>query len=204
MKSQPETSPLRAQILDAARELFLEEGFHQVSMRKLAKKIGYSPTTIYLYFRNKDEIFQHLSDEVLESYCQALKNIRNDTDSPVERLVIASETLLDKARSNPEAYRLSSMLPCLAWNSDSQEVPTGKNINCLHEFFGETVRDCLQLSTGGNVTPENVELNLQMLWALIHGMLTTEIDCPGYPWSPIAARKERLRAVISSIFSPAE
>ncbi len=43
-----EKEQLRQQILSAARELFVTEGYEHVSMRKSADKIEYSPTTIYL------------------------------------------------------------------------------------------------------------------------------------------------------------
>jgi AcrR family transcriptional regulator len=46
----------RREILDAAREVFSVDGYGNFSMRKLARRIGYSPTTIYLYFRDKDEL----------------------------------------------------------------------------------------------------------------------------------------------------
>ncbi len=44
-----EKEELRRQIIAAARELFVNEGYENVSMRKIADKIEYSPTTIYLY-----------------------------------------------------------------------------------------------------------------------------------------------------------
>ena len=45
----------RREILAEARELFTTEGYEKFTMRKLAGKIDYSPPTIYLYFKNKDE-----------------------------------------------------------------------------------------------------------------------------------------------------
>ena len=44
---------LRQDILDAARDLFIEEGYENTSMRKIAERIEYSPTTIYYYFKDK-------------------------------------------------------------------------------------------------------------------------------------------------------
>ena len=43
----------RREILDSAREIFINDGYDGFSMRKLAEKIDYSPTTIYIYFKNK-------------------------------------------------------------------------------------------------------------------------------------------------------
>src|SRR5947199_1987728 len=50
-------------ILDAARDLFVAEGFHNVSIRKIAEKIEYSPAAIYGYFPSKDDIFYALAEE---------------------------------------------------------------------------------------------------------------------------------------------
>lgn len=54
---------LRRQILDAARQLFVESDFRSVSMRKIADKIEYSPTAIYLHFKDKNEILLELMKE---------------------------------------------------------------------------------------------------------------------------------------------
>ena len=53
-RKQREKEVMRGSILDTAMKLFLEEGFQNVSIRRIAEKIEYSPATIYLYFRNKD------------------------------------------------------------------------------------------------------------------------------------------------------
>src|SRR5690348_16529500 len=54
---------VRRAILDAARELFVAEGFHNVSIRKIAERIEYSPAAIYGYFPSKDDIFFALAEE---------------------------------------------------------------------------------------------------------------------------------------------
>ena len=50
-------------ILDAARELFVSHGYHEVSIRKIAERIEYSPAAIYSYFPSKDDIFLALAEE---------------------------------------------------------------------------------------------------------------------------------------------
>ncbi|HEY7290489.1 MAG TPA: TetR/AcrR family transcriptional regulator [Vicinamibacterales bacterium] len=54
---------VRRAILDAARELFTSEGYQNVSIRKIAERIEYSPAAIYSYFTNKDDIFFALAEE---------------------------------------------------------------------------------------------------------------------------------------------
>lgn len=50
-------------ILDAARALFVAEGYQNVSIRKIAERIEYSPAAIYGYFPSKDDIFLALAEE---------------------------------------------------------------------------------------------------------------------------------------------
>lgn len=50
-------------ILDAARDLFVAEGYQNVSIRKIAERIEYSPAAIYGYFPSKDDIFFALAEE---------------------------------------------------------------------------------------------------------------------------------------------
>ena len=58
-----ERQALTASILDAARELFLVEGYANVSIRKIAERIEYSPAAIYSYYASKDDIFLALANE---------------------------------------------------------------------------------------------------------------------------------------------
>jgi membrane fusion protein (multidrug efflux system) len=53
----------RRAILDAALELFIADGYAQVSIRNIAAKVEYSPGAIYSYFPSKDEIFFALAEE---------------------------------------------------------------------------------------------------------------------------------------------
>src|SRR4051812_30612930 len=61
-----ERDAVRRSILSAARTLFLAEGYANVSMRKIAEQIEYSPGAIYSYFPGKEDIFFSLAEEGLQ------------------------------------------------------------------------------------------------------------------------------------------
>ena len=63
-RQERDREAVRRSILDAARELFVAEGFQNVSIRKIAERIEYSPAAIYGYFPSKDDIFFALAEEV--------------------------------------------------------------------------------------------------------------------------------------------
>ena len=62
-RQERDREAVRRSILDAARDLFVTEGFQHVSIRKIAERIEYSPAAIYSYFPSKDDIFYALAEE---------------------------------------------------------------------------------------------------------------------------------------------
>src|ERR1043165_1042301 len=76
----------RQEILDAARDLFVHDGYENVSMRKIAEKVEYAPGTIYLYFKDKAEILDTLCEQTFEKLRARMDAIRRDPGDPVEGL----------------------------------------------------------------------------------------------------------------------
>jgi AcrR family transcriptional regulator len=68
-RQERERVKVRQAILDAARDLFVKQGFEHVSIRKIAERIEYSPAAVYTYFPSKDEIFFALAEEGFRLLC---------------------------------------------------------------------------------------------------------------------------------------
>src|SRR5437870_13726763 len=77
---------VREEILDAARTLFVKEGYEHVSMRKIAEKVEYAPGTIYLYFRDKAEILDRICEETFARLAIRLEAISRDQADPLDCL----------------------------------------------------------------------------------------------------------------------
>src|SRR5215470_5929839 len=56
-------SAKRRQIIEGARAVFLTQGFDAASMNDIARKAGVSKGTLYVYFKNKDELFEAITEE---------------------------------------------------------------------------------------------------------------------------------------------
>ncbi len=80
-----ERDTVRRKILNAARTLFLSEGYANVSMRKIADQIEYSPGAIYSYFPSKEDIFFALAEEGLQ-FVRAHCGAAADSNTPLERV----------------------------------------------------------------------------------------------------------------------
>jgi AcrR family transcriptional regulator len=68
-RQERERTKVRQAVLDAARDLFVKQGFEHVSIRKIAERIEYSPAAVYTYFPSKDEIFFALAEEGFKLLC---------------------------------------------------------------------------------------------------------------------------------------
>ena len=78
-----ERHAVRESILAAARDLFVHEGYANVSIRKIAERIEYSPAAIYSYFPGKDDIFFALAAEGFTRLDDAIREAAGDPN-PLE------------------------------------------------------------------------------------------------------------------------
>jgi AcrR family transcriptional regulator len=85
-RREREKEALRQVILDAARELFVKEGYENVSMRRIADKIEYSPTTIYLYFEDKASLLFAVCEETFAKLAKRMQSISRQKTDPIGSL----------------------------------------------------------------------------------------------------------------------
>ena len=108
-RQERDREAVRRAILDAARELFVAEGYQNVSIRKIAERIEYSPAAIYGYFPSKDDIFFALAEEGLPP---ARRSARRSGDDPALQRRAAARArprgLLAPLRVQPRPARSTS------------------------------------------------------------------------------------------------
>ncbi|MBK7866473.1 MAG: TetR/AcrR family transcriptional regulator [Ignavibacteriales bacterium] len=104
-RKEREKHEKRRLILDKAMQLFVDEGYENVSIRKIAEKIEYSPATIYLYFSDKDEILGNLQKEGFDKFYDFLSKAESETD-PVQRVRKLGRMYIKFGLENPEYYDL--------------------------------------------------------------------------------------------------
>src|SRR6059058_3373124 len=100
---------VRRAILDAARDLFVTEGYRNVSIRKVAERIEYSPAAIYSYFPSKDDIFFALAEEgfrLLGDPGAAEQRRQLDALPPLERIRAIFWRVYEFSRQHPQYFEL--------------------------------------------------------------------------------------------------
>lgn len=67
----------RAELINSARTLFIEQGYESTSMNRIAKHAGVTPNTLYWYFEDKDALFISVLDELLSNHLEQYQNVRD-------------------------------------------------------------------------------------------------------------------------------
>jgi len=103
-RQEREREAVARAILDAARELFVAEGYQNVSIRKVAEKIEYSPAAIYGYFESKDDIFLALAEEGFRMLFAPGREA--PAVDPIEKIRAGFWRLYEFSKEHPEYYAL--------------------------------------------------------------------------------------------------
>src|SRR5262245_20206556 len=101
---------LRREILDAARELFVKEGYRNVSLRKIARRIGYTPMSIYLHFADKADILDCICEETFTGFLAAADRLEPAASvdaGPRERLEASLRVFIEFGLAHPHHYQLT-------------------------------------------------------------------------------------------------
>jgi AcrR family transcriptional regulator len=177
---------LKSDILAAAREIFVRDGYEAFTIRKLAKQVGFSPGNIYLYFKDKNEIFDCLVDQSFAELVAALPQ-PDDTkrEDPVGLLKRSLRTYVKFGLEHPNHYRFSFLL-------QPAEHPRPHKQRAAYENLLRKVRLCIE---AGRFKTNDVQLGTQALWAAAHGITSLFIDRPQFPW---VARKRLINQVLDS------
>jgi AcrR family transcriptional regulator len=193
-RREREKSETRDKILDAARELFVTEGYEGVSMRKVAEKIEYSPTAIYVYFADKQELFHELCQQDYARLAEVFQSSQMSTD-PIERLRQTGRTYTEFGVRYPNHYKFMFMTthPPHEPDQEDREVMGNPEVDA-YAFLKWGVEQAID---AGRFREElqDAELISQTLWASVHGVIALNIaKCsdPWVDWRPLEERAEMM------------
>ncbi|QBD80748.1 TetR/AcrR family transcriptional regulator [Ktedonosporobacter rubrisoli] len=108
-RREQQKQELYHEILSAAAELLLERGYEQFSLRQVAERIGYSAGTIYLYFKDKDEVLFKLAQDFYARFGRQLAAAFNSESEPMARILAGGRAYISFGVHNPVAYQLMFM-----------------------------------------------------------------------------------------------
>src|SRR5260221_4734309 len=107
-KRRGEGPDRKREILAAAKQVFLAEGYERASMRKIAARVGVSPTALYLYFRDKAELLTQIGETTFAELGTAF-GLASAAADPIERLRLTMRAYIQFGLDHPDEYRLIFM-----------------------------------------------------------------------------------------------
>jgi len=179
-RKKQEQELLRNRILNAAEKTFVEEGFEKITMRKLADMIEYSPTTIYRFFNNKDDLLKTLLTKTYEEINVLFKNIKNENHlNETDTLKSLIKEYVVFFIQNPNTFKLFTSFSNIEMeNNHIYEVIGNKKFRIFYSW-----KDCLEkLSDQGSLKEYDVNSGLFYIWNSVHGFINNRIKYPDLPW----------------------
>jgi AcrR family transcriptional regulator len=196
-RREREKEELRGKILDAARNLFIQHGYEAVSMRKIAEAIEYSPTAIYVHFKDKQELMLALCRCDFGGFsaeCIKLATI----EDPIERICQLGLTYIRFAVEHPNHYRLMFMT---SYNVEGPQ-PTQEDLErkkdpttSAYALVKQAVEEAIN---AGRFRPEltDSELLVQVIWGGVHGIASLEITHAKDPWMTWRSIEDRAQLMV--------
>ncbi len=147
--------------------MLVDQGFPGLSLRPIAKAVGCTATSIYLYFENKDALIHALIDEGMEMLHQELVLAADGIPDPRERLARQAYAYLDFGLQNPEYYEVMFLLhpqQMKRYPADRYRRARG-NLDMIHD---ELVAALGPERLGGR----DIKTEATLVWAALHGTVS--------------------------------
>ena len=195
-RKERERERRRQQIIVAAKRVFSDKGFNKSTMEDIAKEAELSPGTLYLYFKNKDELYASLSLRILQYLIIRLEHVNGNSElDPVQKVEALIEAMFD-------VYEFDPLIIINMFHLQSSE--TLKNLS--DELLGE-IEDLSRKSLGAiaGIFKEGIEKGIfvdehpialaDIFWSLFSGVILWESSK-----SIINGNKDYLRETLKIAF----
>lgn len=170
-RKERDKQEMRDRIVEAAAEVFAVEGYEKTSIRNIAERIEYSPGTIYLYFKDKNEVLfaiHKVGFEILREQMIPLQVIAN----PLERLKAIGEVYVRFSMEHPQHYNLMFVLMApMEVLEEHKPWHSGKE---AFAFLENTIQDCLDQ---GLIRTTSAKDYAFYSWSFLHGLVMLNNSC---------------------------
>jgi AcrR family transcriptional regulator len=169
----------RAEILDAAKQLFVEEGYAATTIRRIAAKLGVSSTALYVYFPDKDAILVEICDATFAGLIVELEEVRRESADPLSALAKSLERYIRFGLDHSNEYELTFVTR----RSKELQKLKAENENLGMQAFARFY-DCVDAVVRAGLTNDSDTRRLtQQLWAAAHGLVVLLLLRAEFSWT---------------------
>jgi AcrR family transcriptional regulator len=159
-----ERTRLREELLTVAERLLQANGYAGFSLRQVAEETGYTPTTIYRYFKDRDDLLAAVLHQWFDKFAHVLDVADRSAVTPHDRLLAMSSAYLRFAVEHPAVYRVMFLE-----RMDIGVLPEGDTFE-NDPAFGVLMRATQALHDAGGTGSVDVMSAAMTLWAGVHGV----------------------------------
>ncbi len=173
---------LRRKIIDAAAQLIVANGYEAFSLRQVADKIEYSASSIYLYFKNKEELLEAICAETFEELIARMDRLEARDLPPLECFEEGIREYINFGLQHPQHYEL--VFSCPPGENDGTPLSRSKGLHA----FSTLVRAFERCAAAGIFRSSTPQQDVMVTWMAMHGITTILITDYGkwdLPWSPM-------------------
>jgi AcrR family transcriptional regulator len=167
-RKERQRKEVRDSILQASWHLVNEEGWQNLSIRKIADAIEYSVPVVYDHFENKEAILSEFNRQGFKLLGDKLSEAKNTHVNPVLQLEAITFAYWDFAFNNKEYYQLMYGLG----------MPTCESLNSVPElmaFIGVIHTTIEEIIKNGNNAGSDTWLKVHSFWSMIHGLVSINL-----------------------------
>jgi AcrR family transcriptional regulator len=181
-------APAAPEVVEAVRERILrealfiinEEGYGSLSMRKLARRLGFTAKTIYNYYSNKDELYLMALIEGFQGLTNQFQAAYGSSGNPVEKLNAAVHSYVRWGIENKHYYNIM-----FSMDTPKYADYVGTKMEPIADRENHTALEVASISAAilteiadfnGSITREEVPYRLLQLWSTLHGMVSLYIS----------------------------
>ena len=179
----------RAEILEAAQRIFVEQGYDGATIRKIAEEVGVSSTALYMHFKDKSEILVEICASQFEALMEKNTRLLAEEMDPVLRVRRMLEWYFQFAFEHPNVYRLAYCTPPDAEQGKAL-IAMGRRV---YESFYEGVR---RIHEAGRLRGDDVDLASKTAWAACHGIVSLVLTRPWFAWGDKHALQQAMLATV--------
>jgi len=173
----------RKKIEGIARDLFAEEGFESVSIRRIATRAGCAPMTLYRYFQNKRDLIRHIWEDIFIAVFQRCAEAMAGESQPAASLLAFARSYLAYWLENPSHYRVIFLNQdeIAASEGSEQENYYVESSDIVARF--SVLREHMEAGIGSGLFREqDPELMTQQFLCTLQGVAFCLIMIPEYRW----------------------
>lgn len=201
-KRRGEGHTRRDEILAAAKELFLKEGYAATTIRKIADRVGVSAPALYLYFSDKEAIMLALCDQTFGFLIEEMGRIDREGLKPIESLRACGRAYIKFGLEHPREYWLTFMSgntpkPIKERGHKPEEIDVSQPGATGAVAFAKLVEQLKSAEAAGMKLRYPADQAAELCWMGLHGLVAAVINNPEFPWTDRDALIEGMLAMVT-------